>query len=67
MDYFVKIIQNKVKVTEPQNCSLIVLIDHDLLEELVKDLGLLDGEARHLVLGFEVRLNGFVYSLQKQI
>ena len=32
MDYFVKIIQNKVKVTEPQNCSLIVLIDHDLLE-----------------------------------
>jgi len=54
MDYFVKIIQNEVKVTEPQNCSLIVLIDHDLLEQLVKDLGLLDGEARHLVLWFEV-------------
>jgi hypothetical protein len=54
MDYFVQIIQNKVKVSEPQNCSLIILIDHDLLEQLVEDLGLLDREARHLVLWFEV-------------
>lgn len=54
MDYLVQIIQNKVQVSEPQNCSLIVLVNHDLLEQLVKDLGLLDREARHLVLGFEV-------------
>lgn len=54
MDYLVEIIQNEVKVSEPQNCSLIVLVDHDLLEQLVKDLGLLDREARHLVLWFEV-------------
>jgi hypothetical protein len=65
MDYLVEVIQNEVKVSEPQNCSLIVLIDHDLLEQLVEDLGLLDREARQLVLWFEVGLDGLVYSLQK--